>query len=677
MTWQPSLAAELAITMSDREVWVSIGVALLFGGLALLFGIWVARLVGLLRADAPAGETLGVGLASGLLVLAAWWAAIWSGGRSSFTPVAVGFAIALALAVARRARRPEAADDRTSATGDRGVDASAPRWAHRRSLFLAALAGGVFIAAIAVLYGATMAPSPRDGVQPIEFKDVAFYAILGRDLATTGTETILSPSGFSDIPGLPAQTWYHWGELWLASAVITVFGTAPLAARYFVVLPVLLLAAATLTGTLVRRMTGTASRGAFFFGFLACLFLTPVPLIPGPFFDVVLYGLIYGISTYGLAAVGVLLALNGIAVLGTRKPTWALVVFAGSAGALILPAHVVIALLALVGVGSVWAIRAAHSVLRTHRLPTVSPIWRVTIIVTVIALGATVAWGLLTGHGLGGDAVSPSVIPFDVSWRYSVAIAALGAGVFMAIPVAWFLDRRDAPLRADLYVGTIVLLIVGAIAWGDRLGNFNMFYVFYSGIAAIATPVAAIAARILWARLRSAGHTRLGVATLILGVIQLEAGFGIGIIRMQDHGPGDYAPAPLSLLQAIDQLPTEAKLAYRCGPFEEATFGTPNLLAIDAHTGRRIVPMCFEADVFSLAGGAEPSAQMPSADFTFAPQRALYPDAAAHPSSAAIATFLKGHGIDYIYADVEHPNSLVLDAVPIAKIGDAEILRLP
>jgi hypothetical protein len=36
-----------------------------------------------------------------------------------------------------------------------------------------------------------------DGVQPVENRDAAFYAVLGRDLATTGTETNLSPSGFS------------------------------------------------------------------------------------------------------------------------------------------------------------------------------------------------------------------------------------------------------------------------------------------------------------------------------------------------------------------------------------------------------------------------------------------------------------------------------------------------
>ena len=37
----------------------------------------------------------------------------------------------------------------------------------------------------------------------------------------------------------------------------------------------------------------------------------------------------------------------------------------------------------------------------------------------------------------------------------------------------------------------------------------------------------------------------------------------------------------------------------------------------------------------------------------------------ARPSSAAVATFLKAHGINHIYADSTHPNSLVTDAVPI------------
>ena len=115
------LADYLAVTIGSGDLWLSIGVALLFGGVSLLFGTWVARTVGLLRSDAPAGETLGVGLASGLLVLAAWWAAIWSSGRSSFTPVAVGFAIALGLAVVHRVRRhsvPEAPASAAESDGD-------------------------------------------------------------------------------------------------------------------------------------------------------------------------------------------------------------------------------------------------------------------------------------------------------------------------------------------------------------------------------------------------------------------------------------------------------------------------------------------------------------------------------------------------------------------------------
>ena len=107
MTSLQSLTQEFAITIASAEVWLSIGLALLLGGLCLVVGICVDPGVGLLDRNAPAGETLGVGLGLGLMVLAAWWAAIWSGGRSSFTPVAVGFAIAIGLALARRVRRPD------------------------------------------------------------------------------------------------------------------------------------------------------------------------------------------------------------------------------------------------------------------------------------------------------------------------------------------------------------------------------------------------------------------------------------------------------------------------------------------------------------------------------------------------------------------------------------------
>ena len=61
--WLQSVAAELPITLADGAVWLSIAQGLLIGAICVLFGVWVARFVGLLGADAPAGEILGVGLA--------------------------------------------------------------------------------------------------------------------------------------------------------------------------------------------------------------------------------------------------------------------------------------------------------------------------------------------------------------------------------------------------------------------------------------------------------------------------------------------------------------------------------------------------------------------------------------------------------------------------------------
>ena len=133
----------------------------------------------------------------------------------------------------------------------------------------------------------------------------------------------------------------------------------------------------------------------------------------------------------------------------------------------------------------------------------------------------------------------------------------------------------------------------------------------------------------------------------------------------------------LRLLTAIKELPPDAKLAYACRPFEEISFADASLASIDAHTGRRIVPICFEADVFSTLNGIPPSDRFPSPGFTFAPQSALYPDAAARPSPEVVAAFLKAHGIHFIFADSKHPNSLVPDAVQIAADGDLQVLQVP
>ncbi len=673
------LIAELAITIANRDVWLAIGLALLLGGLCLAFGIWVTRLVGLLQADAPAGEVIGVGLGAGLMVVAAWWAAIWSGGRSSFTPVAIGFAIAIALAVARRARGlnvtpPDATDDPDQVQGPSGP---------RRSVILAVAYGAAFVVAVALLYGSTLALSPRDGRQPVENRDVAFYAVLGRDLATTGIETNLSPSGFSDLPGFPVQTWYHWGELWLASAVISILGTTPLAARYFVVLPLVVLAAAALTGTVVRRMSGTRSSIAYLFGFGACLFLAPIPVISGPFFSSWAVGMIFGATLYGLGAVAGLFGVYSLLVLGDRRGTWALATFVASLFAFILPAHLALAALAVVGVGMLAAakvIRAAQA----RRLPILPVVWVRTILATSIAVVSTVTWGIATGHGMGSSAsstgppnISPSVVPFNASWGESVAITVLGAGLFLAIPVAWFLHRRDSPGRSDLYFATIGILVVGAIGWGAQLADYTMFYLYFAGIAVFAMTIAPVAVRALWERLRATRHRWLAVGLVLVCLFQLELGVVSGIVRLQGFGPSEGQSISSSLLGEIGQLPPDAKLAYSCGPFDEVAFGTPQLLSIDAHTARRVVPMCFEAEFPNTLLGAERSDQVPSQFFRGAPQMALYPDAAAHPSREAVAEFLRHHRIQYVFADLQHPNTLIEGAELIAADGGVEVLSIP
>lgn len=667
MEWLQSIAAEFAITISNGDVWRSIGVGLLFGGICLVLGTWMARRVGLLGRDAPVAETFGVGLATGLLVLAAWWAAIASGGRSAFTPVAVGFAIAIGLAVARPAGH--------LSVGPRAADR--PRTLRRNGLVLGLVLGGAFITAVALLYGSTMVLSPRDGVQPIEFMDVAFYSLLGADLGRTGTETFVSTSGFAQLAGVPSQVWYHWGELWLASAVVNLLGVAPLAARSFVVLPVLLLAAATLTGTLVRRVTGTMSRGALLFGFLACLFLAPVPLLSGPFFGDWAVGLIFGITLYGLAVVAVLLAMYSLTVLSDRPATWALAGFVGTAFALLVPAHLLLALLAVAGVGSAVTVRAVQSLRATGRLPAVPQIWRRTLVWTAVALVVTLIWGTLTGHGVGGNGASAGVEAFNATWRDTLIVVIVGAGAFLAIPAAWVLARRDAPLEAGLYVGTTALLVAGALAWGLRLADFNMFHVFFGGLVVFGTPVAAMAAWSLWMRLRAAGRRSLALVVILLCFTQIEFAASLGILRLQRFGPGNYEPVPLGLLATIRGLPTDAKIAYACQPGEEQSVWDPRLLAIGAHTDRRIVPMCFESDALRQLVGGDPTLDVMSPLFLSAPQRALFPTSSARPSADAVVAFMQANGIDYIYADRVHPNALVPNATPVAAVGEFQLLRVP
>ena len=155
--------------------------------------------------------------------------------------------------------------------------------------------------------------------------------------------------------------------------------------------------------------------------------------------------------------------------------------------------------------------------------------------------------------------------------------------------------------------------------------------------------------------LRAKGHVLIAAALVILCVVQLGVGAATGMFRLQLFGPHTYQPIPDSILAAIRQLPPDAKLAYACRPLEEVGFGTPRLLSIDAHTGRRVVPMCFEAEVLSGMIGAKVSDKVENLFFANAPQRDFYPNVTAHPSSVETAAFLKSHGIDYIYSDAQAP----------------------
>jgi hypothetical protein len=247
----------------------------------------------------------------------------------------------------------------------------------------------------------------------------------------------------------------------------------------------------------------------------------------------------------------------------------------------------------------------------------------------------------------------------------------------LAIAVAWFMARREKPMEAGLYMGTATILLAGTLVWGARLNDFNTIPLFFGGIAGFATPVAAVAVWSLWLRLRDTGHERVATAVLVLCGTQLVLGVALSIVRLEVFGPGAYPAVAVPLLAEIRRLPSDAKLAYACQPFEESTFWNARLLALDAHTGRRVVPMCFESEILGVLTGGRLSEGAASAVYEWAPQRELYPGPDAQPTSASVASFLEDNGIDYIYADATHPNTLVPEAIPIEVDGLAQVLRIP
>jgi hypothetical protein len=662
LDWLRGFVTPLTASLSDGRVWLSFVIALLLGSACLVLGTWAARRVGLLDRSAPVGETLGVGLGSGLLMFAAGWAAIASVGRSSFTPIALAFVIAIVLEHRFRNSRPK-----ENVRADRQP---------RISTFRAAIVAAAFVVAIGLIYGSTMSPSPRDGAQPVEHGDEAYYSALAIDLNRSGTESPTFQSGFDSIPGFPTQNWYHWGEMWISAAVIRASGLDPVLARHYVVLPLLLLAAASLTGTLVRRIARSSSRLAFLFGAAACLLLAPLPLVPGDLTGWWAVGLLFGISQYGLAVVAALLSLQVIAINEARRSSAGFWLFSGTIMASLLPAHVVVAVLALVEGAAVSFMAVVLALLRRRR-PSIPEHWRGVIACVAVVGVATAAWGALTGHELRAIGTSAIVAPYNRVWLETVAYTALAAGALLAVPFAGWATRTTSDGRAPLFIGTALLVAWGAIAWGARIADFDSFHIFFGAIAVFGTPVAAAAIWTLWMHLRTAGRARFAAALLILCAVQVEAGILPAMARLQQFGTSRYQPIPLEILATIRGLPTDAKLAYACRTDEEFTFWVPRLGSIYAHTGRRVVPLCFELDRSSAMIGADPSIQNENLVFRFAPQAVLFSDVTASPSSASVSAFLKEHDIGYIYADADHPNVLVPEAQPIASRDGVVVLAVP
>jgi hypothetical protein len=647
--------------LTDSRVWIAMVVALLVGSGCLALGTWATRRVGLLGRDAPIGETIGIGLGSGLLMVAATWATIASGGRSSLAPVSVAFVGALVLTV--------------RGSPAHALDVPAFRNTQRAPRLLAIVAAGGFVVGAGLLYGSTQAPSPRNGLQPVEFTDVGFYSELAIELNQTGLESTSFPSGFDAISGLPSQSWYHWGEIWVAAAVIRGSGLDPIVARNYVVLPLLLLAAAALTGTLVRRMAGTRSRRAFIFGALAFLFLAPVNLPSDVFFAQWAVGNAFGINLYGMATIAALLSLFVLATLGRAAWQPGGRVFAGIVVASILPFHIIVAALAFVGGAGIVALTVVRWAIQMRR-PRMSrnAFWILGVASCVGLL--TVAWGVLTGHGLVSTGASTLVDPYNAAWWQAILRTAGLCGAFLAIPVAWLQTRHTGSAASAALLGTMLILAFGAIAWGARIADYDMFHVYFAAIAVFATPMAAVAFWMLYERIRASGRQLASVALLAACLIQLEIGVSPVLIRLVGARPSGYEPIPVAILEKIRELPSDARLAYACETDEEFHFTSPRISSIPAHTGRRTVPMCFQEDFLSSLSGGRPYGGVQNPGFGLAPQHDLYTGVDVDPSTEQIREFLVSHQIRYVYADDRHRNVLAPDAVLIAKSGDVSLFEI-
>jgi hypothetical protein len=658
VAWLTDLPTELRATLANPQFWGAAIVAWVALLVACLLGWGVASGLGLLDARSRAVDRFATSLTTGLVTLITFWAAVRSLGASSFTPIALAIGATLAFAYRDRRTRPQIPDLRTLRTHGYG-----------RLVILSAF----FVFAVALLYGTTLAPSPRDGVRPLGFMDGMYYSLLGQELSNTGIETVYSTSGFDAIAGVEAQSWYHWGEPWLASAVISMTGTSALFARHVVALPLLLLATTVLNSLIVQHLASSTSRRAFLLGGIGSLFLAPIPIYG--YYATWGRGTVFGITTYGFAIVIVSFLLY-LAARRAWTASRAAKLFIGTVAACLVPAHVALAVVGALAVGSVTLARGAVRFRESRSLAGSLAESRAVLVALLLAT-VTGLWGLATGHGISASSSVGTPQPFGLSWGQGFALTLIGSGVLLALPVgAWIVRRSDRRL-SDLFAVALAALAWSALIWGYLIADFNSFHFFYGSLLVFGTPMALVGVGVLLGKLRRIDFHRLAAVVAIAVAVQTAIGVLTTIERLRSFGHGQYDAMPLAMVAAIRALPVEAKIAYACRKLEEFAWWDPRLLGLAEMSARPVIPMCFEGDPLPFLHEQNASEDVENQFFRFAPQRSLYPTSTATPSTSDVEAFMRHHGIMFIYADPDHPNTLVPEAEVVARIGERLLLRLP
>lgn len=644
------MAGNLAAALTHPAVWWAIVSALVFGGAALTIGILVGTRLQLLHERSSAGERLGVGLGLGLLSVASAYAFVVSRGSSSLTPIAAFLVLALVAAKGRPAiPRPT-----------------------RRAVVLALAAAG-FVAVAALFMVTTIAPSARDGVQPIEFMDEAFYARLSVEVDRTGREWVYAPSGYMELPGAPARSWYHWGEVWLGAIVTHMPGVSPIHARLVVVLPLILLAAFALAGAACRRLTALDTTEGFLLGGLGVLLLAPLPFVVGYHFDSYASPLLISAFRYGLAAVPLLLLVYLAAAYGPWTGSWSESWLLGAIAAAVVVLHPALAppaLVAATATVTLVAIRSSDGLRTLVRSPLARPL-----ATAAAAIGLTLAWGFLLGYGVPTEARSPAARSFDIGWQRSLAFTTVLSGtLLLSLLGAWVLRRSRGPLWAMVPAAWMATVIAAAY-WGWAYPALNSFHVFFGTVLLVLTPTAtfAVVAMIALARRRQRHLLAQALLVLLLAQVCLQA--VVAAPRLHSN-TGPLPPVPRGVLDAVARLPADARIAYSCGPADEFAPWTPRLGTITVHTGRVLMPLCFMADPTPPLLADRPIDPTVASPFV-GPAQSLFSSPTDAPTADAILAFMRRHGIGFVYVDAQHPDRLALGGPTVHAEGDTTIYRVP